>query len=252
MNNKIIEAALRVFTECKVESFPIPCDAILTHYGYRIYKYYELMQKNAELYDMCINYSEDAFHHRGSMIIAYNTHKPAGRIRFSLMHELGHHMLNHKSDSRQNEQEANAFASNILAPRIAIYYADCKNAADVGKIFGLTMEASQYAFDDFRRWRRQVHTHKQALTPGEWGIYRHFYNAQKKQFVWSKKKCMKCQRTIYNAKDPLCDSCKLKNSKLYNPYIPAALPSAYENPLFEEMNRQFRSAENYYLYGHNL
>lgn len=47
------------------------------------------------------------------------------------------------------EAEANFFASNILAPRMAIHYARCKNEADVARIFEVSCEAAQYAFDDY-------------------------------------------------------------------------------------------------------
>lgn len=115
-NSKIIEITLKVFKECAVQSFPIDCLRLLRYYGYKIYTYQELSRKNRELHEMCMGFSEDAFQDGHSMIIAYNQDRPKGRIRFSLMHELGHCLLGHAGISQSNEQEANAFASNILAP----------------------------------------------------------------------------------------------------------------------------------------
>ena len=39
------------------------------------------------------------------------------RIRWSIAHEYGHIVLNHKNQSDQNEIEANIFAANLLLPR---------------------------------------------------------------------------------------------------------------------------------------
>ncbi|WP_418390714.1 ImmA/IrrE family metallo-endopeptidase, partial [[Clostridium] scindens] len=115
-DTKIIAATLEVFQECKVRSFPVDCCSLLRHYGYKVYTYKELKMKNNELYEMCMGYSDDAFQDGCTGIIAYNQDKPAGRSRFSLMHELGHHVFAHVGNSARNEREANAFASNLLAP----------------------------------------------------------------------------------------------------------------------------------------
>ena len=124
--NYIRKKSAKVIIECNVKRFPIDCFSILKHYGYKIYSYSELYEKNKELYDMCLSYSDDAFRSGSMGLIAYNDRKSKTRIRFSLMHELGHHVLKHKNDTPRNESEANYFASNILAPRIAIYYAKLK------------------------------------------------------------------------------------------------------------------------------
>lgn len=210
------------------------------------------MEKNPELYRLCLNYSDDAFHHRGFMIIAYNSNKPAGRIRFSLMHELGHHILEHKSDTRENEREANIFASHILAPRIAIYYADCKNSADVSRIFGLTNEASEYAFKDFRRWRRQLYTCHKRISAIDMDIYKHFYSILKKQFIWSVKKCESCNKLFYNSSKNICEKCRKKLKSSGIPYIPVAFSSSIDIPYYDDMRKDFRKAEDYYLYGDDL
>ena len=158
---------------------------------------------------MCVNYSDDAFLSKDSKTVAYNSNKPQSRVRFSLMHELGHHVLEHKSDSPQNEQEANCFASNILAPRIVMYYAKCQNALDVRKIFGLSSEASEYAFNDYCRWKDNVFANKRKISRLDKRLYDHFYHPTTQTFVWRAKGCAKCHKnTIYNSFDSICDQCK--------------------------------------------
>ena len=206
-NNIILKATIQVFHECKTQSFPIDCIDILKHYGYRIYTYTELKKKNTELYKMCVEYSDDAFRVGSNKMIAYNDEKPIRRIRFSLMHELGHHVLNHSGDSRSNEQQANLFASYLLAPRMAIHYANCKNANDVSHAFDISHEAAENAFDDYRRWHRHVVMYK--MSQYDKAMYAHFFDDKKKCFVWSIKKCDFCGKTLYNSIENHCSICTL-------------------------------------------
>ena len=156
---------------------------------------------------MCLGYSDDAFCDGSSRIIAYNSEKPSGRIRFSLMHELGHHVLGHIGNSPKNEKEANLFASYILAPRMAIHYSRCKNANDVSKVFKISYEAAENAFDDYRRWHRHVVMYK--MSPLDKAMYLHFYNSDLKCFLWSVKKCDFCGKKLYNSIEDRCNICSL-------------------------------------------
>lgn len=205
--NKIVTATINVFRKCNVYSFPINCNDLLKHYGYRLFSYKELRDLNPELYNLSLEYSDDAFQAGVSKIIAYNPDRPHGRIRFSLMHELGHHVLEHTGASDQNEKEANAFASHVLAPRMAIHYSRCKDFNDVAKLFNMSFEAADNAFMDYRRWRRNVAMYKMSATDKE--MYAHFYDESQKCFVWSKQKCCFCGRVLYNSMESHCKICSL-------------------------------------------
>ena len=208
--NKMVTATIEVFRECDVHSFPIDCGDLLRHYGYRVLTYNELLKKNSELYSLCMEYSEDAFRSGSAKVVAYNPNRPHGRIRFSLMHELGHHVLDHTGTSDQNEKEANAFASYILAPRMAIHYAKCKNANDVARLFDMSFEAADNAFMDYRRWHRSVVVYKMSTT--DKAMYAHFYNSDQKCFIWSKQNCCFCGRVLYNSLENHCRICILPSA----------------------------------------
>lgn len=59
----------------------------------------------------------------GRCIIFYNDSQIDTRIRFSLLHELGHYILNHEKDVKdvdlykKQEVEANSFAAQLLMPK---------------------------------------------------------------------------------------------------------------------------------------
>lgn len=154
MNYKLIsEKILEIYKECNITSFPIDCAAILKHYGYKVLTYKELQSKNEELYRLCSLLSDDAFSDRVLRIVAYNHKTNAGRIRFSLMHELGHIILSHTSHSQANENEADYFASNILAPRPVIFRANAHTADAIHEKFGLSYAAANIALDDYKHWK---------------------------------------------------------------------------------------------------
>lgn len=71
----------------------------------------------------------------GRRVIYYNSYDPNSRIRFTLAHELGHHVLGHTQNGRMfrdfsnpdwndgnyiEEREANRFSAELLMPQEAI------------------------------------------------------------------------------------------------------------------------------------
>ena len=151
MDYKLIsDKTLDVFLECGIKEFPVNCFDILKHYGFRLYTYAEMQSANQRLYEMCRKYSDDAFRYHD--IICYNNSGPEGRIRFSLMHELGHFILGHQETTPENEEEADYFASCILAPRVAIHKTLCRTADAIHDTFGLSYAAANRALVDFKKW----------------------------------------------------------------------------------------------------
>lgn len=228
MNYNLIKfAILAVFNDCNVKSFPINCFDILKNYNLIAHSYESLP---TELQEYCIKYSEDAFTFKDK--ICYNSNLPYGRIRFSLMHELGHVILKHSQvKTLELEQEANFFASNILAPRMAIHYAGCKNESDVSKLFDITNEAAQYAFDDYKRWHKWITIHKMSAI--DKAMYSYFYNENAKRFVYSQRKCAYCDADIYNSTYFVCNKC---------------IPQDHSYTRYEPQEKALLIAENYWLY----
>lgn len=206
----IKEKIIEVYKECNVHSFPIDLYEIMDIYGICHMAYNRLKIKNEELYEYCIKYSDDAFYFNG--MILYNSKKPPNRIRFSIAHELGHIVLEHTSKSEEEEIEANYFASNFLAPRMAIHYAKCKNESDVTKTFHLTNEAAFIAFNDYKRWFRHITYYKMNSLDKE--LYNCFYNIEQGKFIYNINRCAKCYDLMYNQQGDICNSCK--SLKRYN------------------------------------
>lgn len=195
-NNEIIAGTLSVFKHCSINNFPLDCWYVINQYGYKVKKYSELKPKKLKA---CLELSDDA-----NIIgdtVYYNEAKGTNRIRFSLMHELGHTIL-----GSNDESECDKFSSNLLAPRMAIHYSKCKNANDVAKIFTLSDQAANLAFDDYRRWRRNITIHGMSSLDKQ--IYRHFYNERAQKFIWSSCKCDFCFNDYAYNGELLCDTCR--------------------------------------------
>lgn len=226
--NYIDYAVLEVYKKYNVYSFPINCFEILELCGKKVKKYSEQKPtKKAK----CLLYSEDAFKLKNT--IYYNDNKPLGRTRFSLAHELGHIILEHtNSDLEIQEKEADVFASHILAPRMAIHYSGCKNQNEVSKLFQLSQEAAQYAFDDYRRWHRRIVIHK--MNSLDMAMYNHFFNDKANCFVYRITSCTYCGTKIYNTDNHVCLECISPN---------------HNSICNNEPSIDFRIAESHWLYG---
>lgn len=190
--DKIYYSILSVYQECQVFSFPVDCLRLVKTYTNDCIPYSKLPSHKQKV---CMTISTDAFLYQE--IVYYNDKIRTNRQRFSLMHELGHVMLKHAEHPTETaEQEANAFASHILAPRIAIHYAGCRNEADVARIFHLTGEASRYAFDNYRRWRRYLTYYHMGEI--DQALFKHFYSEEYGCFVWNRKICYSDEHLCIN------------------------------------------------------
>lgn len=151
MNLEFIkEKVLKVYEKCDIHTFPIDCFSILHCYKIQVFTYEEAKEHNTDLYIAIKNYSKDAIRFKST--VYYNSSNSIGRIRFSLMHELGHIVLDHQGESQDNEDEADYFASYMLAPRVAIAVQNCKTADDIHDTFGLSYAAANKTLFDYKKW----------------------------------------------------------------------------------------------------
>lgn len=80
----------------------------------------------------------------------YDSHANKHRMRFTLAHELGHILLNHKMEAPWEEKEADYFASQLLAPRpvfnaLSVRGFDTSNAELIALTFNLSRAAAEIA-----------------------------------------------------------------------------------------------------------
>ncbi len=226
IDTKIFE----IFTLQNIRSFPLDCEEIAIQLGCLLYRYSELSKEKRS---KCLMVSDESIklHNR----IYYNDTMSFAKIRFSIMHEIGHIVLGHGEYSNDNlEAQANYFSSHILAPRIAIHYSECKNYTHVAHKFGLSYEAAQYAFDDYRKWHRHA-IYK--MSTYDRLMYNHFYHNKFGGFVYSITNCHFCGEELFNTTQPHCSNC----NKMFN------YPTYHSRS--NQHNQEFYVAESNWLYG---
>lgn len=93
--------------------------------------------------------------------ILVNKNSSIQRKRFTIAHELGHVLLchvgkyqlvNREPSSRDNpiEQEANVFASRLLAPACVLWGCKVKSSDDIVRLCDISKQAADYRMDRMR------------------------------------------------------------------------------------------------------
>ena len=138
---------LDVYRKCNVRGFPINCKDIVKGLGFDLISYEDLAESHDDYKRLCMC-SNDAFTHYGDrMVIFYNPKSNRGRIRFSIMHEIGHYVL-----QTESEDEADSFAANILAPPAIILDKNLKSADEISRYFDLSVSAANSAVIGLKKY----------------------------------------------------------------------------------------------------
>ena len=85
---------------------------------------------------------------KGNRIIYYNERMPLACIRFTLAHEIGHAVLDHRDeDDPMAEKEANCFARNLLCPAPVISAFKLLFASEYMAVFNVSAEMARVAIN---------------------------------------------------------------------------------------------------------
>lgn len=211
--------ACEFLEEFSIKSFPIDVKSIIYKSRWGLVKYSELMKRfscNRTTVIRCLGSTDGFTTWDGyNYTISYNDYISLGeRTRFTLMHEIGHIYLKHLTDfeattiyrgslSRQEnkvlENEANAFARNVLSPASMYLTLKNKSVSNVARTFGITEAAAETRIDFINRDVELIKTlnlsHKIML------VYHRFM---------TKRKCNICHAQFFNTYTycPICGSKK--------------------------------------------
>jgi len=146
-----------------IRAYPIDVERLIFDSGWELTSYFEIMMQfkcDREKVICCLGSKDGFTQYDGfNYSIAYNDDDTLGnRVRFTLMHEVGHIYLNHLTDfeatkifrgsltvaeNKVLENEANAFARNVLAPTSMVRHLKEKSPSTVSGAFGLTTLAAE-------------------------------------------------------------------------------------------------------------
>lgn len=160
-----------LFSKVKVDRFPINCFDLCKQLGIRVIPYSELKETTVSAFGkeikdgLCIKreISSGVF----EWTIYYNDLMPERRIRFTIMHELGHIWLDHTEHSELAEAEANFFAKYSLAPPPLIHQLHIEDYVDLAYKFGISLTCAYYAMQSYAKWLKygpsEYQTHELVL-----------------------------------------------------------------------------------------
>ena len=155
---------VEMFDECGVNTYPIDPFYIAEQLCYILRPYSQLeFSELLEAWDI----SQDGFSRveffpdlGNRYVIYYNDQESSeGRIRWTLFHEIGHCYLGHHDNPDDSlhdieEQEANLFAKNAIAPPPLIAKLQCDCPSAIAHRFDTSLQAADYVYDYYLKWLR--------------------------------------------------------------------------------------------------
>lgn len=149
----IKDCIITCFERSNISTFPVKPSKITESYGITLKTY---SQHSEQLLQQALGISNDGFSifQNDSWFIFYNpTIIPLERRRFTLMHEIGHVVLNHTEHSELAEAEADFFARYALAPTVLIQSLPEINEYAIHEKFGISITAAKNALENYMKWR---------------------------------------------------------------------------------------------------
>ncbi len=208
--------ACEFLEEFHIITFPVNVEPIIHQNKWGLVKYSELMEQfhcDRSKVIHCLG-SKDGFTtwNGQNYTISYNDDESLGdRTRFTLMHEIGHIYLHHltdfeataiyrgsltKQENKVLENEANAFARNVLVPTSMLQHLMNKDIKNIAVRFGITPAAAQTRLD---LYKTDVASNKHSNVLNR--VYSIFYG------FYYKKKCTVCGYGIVTKGKNFCPIC---------------------------------------------
>lgn len=141
-----------MFTENDISCVPISGFEIAQKMGVKIIPYSAF---NIEKRKLLLKKSEDGFSvekTENEWYIFYNDEKDYGRINHTMLHEIGHIVLDHTEESDLAETEVKFFAKYALAPPVLVHKFDISNPMQLANFFEISYEAACYAYSYYKKW----------------------------------------------------------------------------------------------------
>ena len=141
-----------LFVKYDVTCVPVNGFELATKMGIKIIPYSAIPAAKRYL---LFKKSEDGFcveKALGEWYIYYNDEMDYGRINNTIMHEIGHIVLDHSEDSELAEKEVRFFAKYALVPPVLVHKLKLNNPYTISDIFDVSFEAACYALSYYKKW----------------------------------------------------------------------------------------------------
>lgn len=153
------DAAWKILIDLHICKLPVQIKSVCNQLGIRVKSFRSSASAIQQIGREELLQSTDGFttYIAGSPVIFYNDALPVERCRFTVAHELGHIILSHvrpgnvtainrepsPSDST-HEQEANVFASRLLAPACVLWALDVHTPEEIAHLAEISHQAAAF------------------------------------------------------------------------------------------------------------
>ena len=159
---EIEDTVIDMLEECEVMHYPIDPFELARKLRYKLRPYSSLNESKrewafGESKDGFSQLEEDEITGMTYYVIYYNDgEKNVGRLRWTILHEighcyLGHHCLRHVN-KKVTEEEANHFAKYALAPPPLVKALGIHSVSELKKVFITSREAAEHSIEFYRGW----------------------------------------------------------------------------------------------------
>ena len=144
---------IHIFEKYNIKCIPVCGFEIASKMNITLIAYSGLSKKKLKT---AMEVSEDGFfiEKDGREFIYYNDiDRCYERQNWTILHEIGHIVLDHTGHSEHEEDEANFFAKYAIAPPVLVHKIGAECPQDIYEVFDISFEAAVYAYEYYCSWK---------------------------------------------------------------------------------------------------
>lgn len=141
-----------LFARYNIRCIPISGFELAYKMRITLIPYSTLSEKQREA---AMKFSTDGFYREdcaGNDIIYYNDSVSYDRMNMTILHEIGHCVLDHTGYGKEEEAEAAFFAKYAAAPPPLVHRIKADSPDDIVIAFGISYTAACYAYSYYQKW----------------------------------------------------------------------------------------------------
>ena len=167
---------VKMFVMYGISCVPISGFEIAQKMGIKVISYsaYPLEKRKLLLKKSVDGFSVEKVNRQWYIFYDDDRDKDYGRINNTIMHEVGHIVLDHSEDSELAEKEVKFFAKYALVPPVLVHKFEISDPHKIADIFGVSFEAACYALSYYQKW---LHYGDNKYTDYELVLLEQFKNA---------------------------------------------------------------------------
>lgn len=161
--DEIQRSAYGIFARYGIDCIPIDCFRLCEKMGIVLRKYSDAptnhnvkLARKASKDGFCaeIEYIDEKGGTYTQWYVFYDDTMPSRRVRFTIMHEVGHIVLDHSEHSALAEAEANFFAAKSLAPLPLVHNIAPEDYLDIAEGFDISDDSALIVMQNYVKWLR--------------------------------------------------------------------------------------------------